>query len=55
MRESTFRAFVMYVLEGLPVARVAEELGLNADSVYGAKRRVLRRVRELKPLMEDIW
>ena len=55
VQEATFRAFEAHVIEGRPVSEVAEELGLTPNAVYGAKRRVLRRIRELKPFMEDAW
>ncbi len=42
----TWKAFQRYVLEGEPVAKVAEELGLSQNSVLVAKSRVLRRMRE---------
>jgi RNA polymerase sigma-70 factor (ECF subfamily) len=55
VQESTFRAFERFALEGRPAEEVAAELGITPNSVYTAKRRILRRVRELKPLMEDAW
>jgi RNA polymerase sigma-70 factor (ECF subfamily) len=55
VQESTFRAFERFALEGLPAEVVAAELGLTPNAVYTAKRRVLRRVRELRPLLEDSW
>ena len=55
VQASTFRAFELFALEGRPADEVAAELGLTPNAVYGAKRRILRRVRELKPLMEDVW
>jgi RNA polymerase sigma factor (sigma-70 family) len=55
VQEATFRAFELHAIEGLPVAEVARQLKLTPNAVYGAKRRVLRRIRELKPFMEDAW
>jgi RNA polymerase sigma-70 factor (ECF subfamily) len=55
VQESTFRAFELFVLEGRPAEEVSAELGISPNAVYGAKRRILRRVRELKPFMEDVW
>lgn len=55
VQEATFAAFELHAIEGLPVAEVSERLGLTPNAVYGAKRRVLRRIRELKPFMEDAW
>ncbi len=51
--EPTWRAFWEYVVEGRPVAGVAAELNVSADSVYQAKTRVLRTLRrELDGLIE---
>ena len=55
VQETTFRAFEMHAIEGVQVAQVARRLRLTTNAVYGAKRRVLRRIRELKPFMEDAW
>lgn len=51
----TFRAFELVAREGRDPAEVGAELGLSRDAVYAAKRRVLRRVRELAPAVEEIW
>lgn len=55
VQASTARAFELYVLQERPPEEVAGELGMTVNAVYGAKRRVLERVRELMPLMEEIW
>jgi hypothetical protein len=34
---------------------VAQRLGMSADLVYQNKRRVLLRIRELLPQVEDSW
>lgn len=52
---STFEAFELFAGQGLPAERVAAQLGLTANAVFGAKRRILRRVRELLPNLEDTW
>ena len=52
---ATLRAFQAFVLEERPAREVAAELGLSENAVFGAKRRVLRRLRELEPLMEDVF
>lgn len=44
--EQTMEAFRLFALLGLPAAVVAEELGITENAVFGAKRRVLERVRE---------
>jgi RNA polymerase sigma-70 factor, ECF subfamily len=43
---TTWRACREYVVSGRPAADVAAELGVSVDVVYGAKSRVLRRLRE---------
>jgi RNA polymerase sigma-70 factor (ECF subfamily) len=42
----TLDAFRLHVLLGTPVKETAEQLGINAASVYQAKSRVLKRVKE---------
>ena len=42
----TLKAFELHVLAGQPVAETAEALGLSKESVYQAKSRVLRRLRQ---------
>jgi RNA polymerase sigma-70 factor (ECF subfamily) len=44
-RPSTWRAFWECAMTGRQPAEVAAELGLSVDAVYGAKARVLRRLR----------
>ena len=42
---TTWEAFRRLALEGLPAARVAEELGMPENAVLLAKSRVIRRLR----------
>ena len=51
----TFRAFERFGLEERPSAEVAAELGMTENAVYGAKRRVLERLKEILPLIEETW
>ncbi len=44
--EKTLQAFQLHALAGLSVDETAERTGLNKASVYQAKSRVLRRVKE---------
>jgi RNA polymerase sigma-70 factor (ECF subfamily) len=46
VQPSTWSAFAQHVLNGRPVAAVAEDLGLSVNAVLIAKSRVLRRLRE---------
>ncbi len=50
-----FAAFDLYVLEQWPVDRVAEYLGKSTGAVHTAKHRVMNKIRELLPDMEEIW
>src|SRR5262245_52715321 len=43
---TTWKACWEFVVSGRPAATVAAELGVSVDVVYGAKSRVLRRLRE---------
>jgi RNA polymerase sigma-70 factor, ECF subfamily len=43
---TTWEAFRRFALDGLPAAKVAEEMGLTVNSVVQAKSRVLKRLRE---------
>jgi RNA polymerase sigma-70 factor (ECF subfamily) len=51
----TFEAFDLFAAKGLPAEQVAEKLGMSANAVFSAKRRILRRVRELLPKLDEIW
>ena len=42
----TFQVFSIVVIEGRSVAEACDELGMNANQVYKAKARMLRRVRQ---------
>ncbi len=51
--EPTWRAFLRVVMDGAPPRDVAEELSMSVESVYQAKSRILRRIRdELRELGE---
>lgn len=43
---STLKAFEMHVLAGRSVAETADKLGISKASVYQAKSRVLKRLRQ---------
>ena len=55
VKPTTFEAFRLFALEGVEAERVGEQLGITANAVFGAKRRVVRRVRELLPQMMEHW
>jgi RNA polymerase sigma-70 factor, ECF subfamily len=52
LNPTTVRAFELRVLKRWPVKKVAEELGLTENAVYGAKHRALKRIEKIKDEME---
>ncbi len=51
----TFDAFRLFVCEGWSARRVSEHLAMSENAVFGAKRRVLHRIRDLLPQLEEHW
>ena len=47
VKEHTFQAFWRSTVDGVAPDIVASDLGLTVDSVYQAKARILRRLRQL--------
>jgi RNA polymerase sigma-70 factor (ECF subfamily) len=54
-RTKTFQAFQLNALEQWGVSAVAEHLNMSENAVYIAKNRVMSRLREVLPQMEEIW
>lgn len=52
---ATMAAFERFALRGEPADEVAADLGMTANAVYGAKRRLLQRLRDVLPLLEEVW
>lgn len=52
---TTVAAFEAFALDGRPIEEVARQTGLTPNAIYGAKRRVLARIRELAPAVEAAW
>lgn len=50
----TVRAFELVVLEGRTSEQAADELGVPIKTVYNAKHRLLKRIRELRAELEEI-
>jgi RNA polymerase sigma factor (sigma-70 family) len=50
-----YESFQLYALQQWPAKRVAGHLQITEDVVYQSKRRILERIREIKPRMEEIW
>ena len=53
--EPTYRAFELFALEERSASEVAQELGLTPNAVYGAKRRIMERLKELRPRLEEAF
>ncbi len=51
----TVEAFELFAWKGLPAQQVADQLGMTANAVFLVKHRVMKRIRELLPKMEEIW
>jgi RNA polymerase sigma factor (sigma-70 family) len=51
----TVRAFELYVWREQAAAQVARQLDMSENAVYLARHRVLKRLREILPRMEEIW
>jgi RNA polymerase sigma-70 factor (ECF subfamily) len=51
----TVEAFVQYGQQGRPAEEVAEALSMTRNAVFVSKHRILKRIRELVPLMEAAW
>ena len=51
----TIEAFELYAWKGWSARRVGEQLGMSENAVFLAKHKVLKRIRELVPLMEEAW
>ena len=50
-----FESFELYALHQLPAQAVAQRLGMSVDTVYQNKRRILARIRQTLPLLEESW
>ena len=51
----TVEAFVLFAKQGMAAKEVAKKLGMTENAVYLAKYKILKRIRELVPLMEENW
>jgi RNA polymerase sigma factor (sigma-70 family) len=48
-------SFELSALHLWPAQQVADHLGISVDAVYQNKRRVLQRLRDILPAMEELW
>jgi RNA polymerase sigma factor (sigma-70 family) len=55
VQPKTFETFELFVLKQWPAAQTARRCGVSVDVVYQNKRRILQRIRELLPGVEEIW
>jgi RNA polymerase sigma factor (sigma-70 family) len=53
--EQTYEAFKMYALENRSALEVAEQLKISRNAVYISKNRVLKRLRQCREKMIEIW
>ena len=53
VKPTTYRAFELVVLADCPAPRAAEALGVDVATVYNAKHRILKRIRELTARLDE--
>lgn len=51
----SLEAFELFAWKGWPAQKVAEHLGITPNAVFIAKHRIMKRIRELLPRMEEVW
>ena len=51
----TLDAFRLFARQGMPAKEVAAVLGMTENAVYLAKHKILKRIRELVPAVEQAW
>lgn len=51
----SIEAFELFARQGWSAQKVADHLGMTANAVFLVKHRILKRIRELMPRMEEIW
>jgi RNA polymerase sigma-70 factor (ECF subfamily) len=51
----TVEAFERFAQRGRPAQEVADSLGMTPNAVFLAKHKILKRIRELLPLVEENW
>jgi RNA polymerase sigma-70 factor (ECF subfamily) len=52
---ATLRAFELFVIEEQPAEEVGRQLGMTANAVFKAKRRILTRIREDFEYLQKNW
>ncbi|MFQ5491488.1 MAG: RNA polymerase sigma factor [Phycisphaerae bacterium] len=51
----TLDAFELFAWKGMPAQEVGQHLDMTPNAVFICKHRVMKRIRELLPKMEEIW
>ena len=51
----SIEAFELFAWKGWPAQKVADHLDMTANAVFIAKHRIMKRIRELVPKMEEAW
>lgn len=51
----SIEAFELFAWKGLPAQEVAERLDMTPNAVFIVKHRVMKRIKDLRPAMEEIW
>lgn len=51
----TVKAFLLHGLEGKPAKEVAGLLGITPNAVFLAKHKIVKRIQELLPQLEEAW
>lgn len=53
-KPDTWRAFWLTAVDGVPVEQVAEQLGKSVGTVYAARSRIMRRLRDVVRELEEL-
>lgn len=51
----SLEAFELFAWKGLPAQEVGQQLGMTPNAVFIAKHRIMKRLREIVPQMEQMW
>ena len=51
----SLEAFDLFARQGWSAQKVADHLNMSANAVFLVKHRILKRIREVMPRMEEIW
>lgn len=51
----SLEAFELFASQGLPAQEVGERLGMTPNAVFLVKHRIMKRIKELLPKMDEVW